>query len=84
MSNSLNLDMTANFGFTDASVASTAGGRVATLLAEDNSYGNMSDLDTRLQIMSGSTYTQAYLRTLNKNDKVYALRLASADVAGVH
>lgn len=90
MANSLNLDLDANFGFTSATVAGVKdsakgdGGRVTTLLTEDNNYGNTNDLDTRLQAIDGTTYTQAYLRTLNKNDKVYALRLATADVAGVH
>lgn len=88
MANSLNKDLDANFGFVDARLSQAAtsafgdGGRVTTLLTEDNNYGNTSDLDTRLQAIDGTTYTQAYLRTLNKNDKVYALRLLQ-DAAGV-
>jgi len=77
VANSLQLDITANHGFVDAQCANTTrqGGRITTTLVEDDSYGNMNDLDTRLQALDAGTYTQAYLRTLNKNDKTYALRL---------
>jgi hypothetical protein len=83
------LDLDANFGFTSAVVTGAKdatkgdGGRISTLTTEDNSYSNINDLDTRLSTIDSTTYTVAYLRTLTKNDKVYALRLATADVAGV-
>ena len=38
-------------------------------------YQSANALDTRL-IAIGGIYTQAYLDTLTKNDKVYALKLA--------
>lgn len=90
MANSLMHDIDGSFGLTDcrASVAVSTGagaqgGRTTATLTEDNNYSNINDLDTRLQAIDGTTYTQAYLRTMTKNDKVYALRLLTADAAGV-
>lgn len=79
------LDNDGQFGFTDARLgaAATSGGSTTAYLTEDNNYGNTFDLDTRLQAIDGTTYTQAFLRTMTKNDKVYALRIKTADAAGI-
>ncbi len=74
-------DLTGSEDVVDARLS--LGYRTATLATEQNNYGNINDLDTRLSAIDATTYTVAYLRTLNKNDKMYALRLATADVAGV-
>jgi hypothetical protein len=74
-----------SFGLTDCTLAGAPnyGLRLATTMVEDNNYETVNDLDTRLQAIDGTTYTQTYLRTLSKNDKMYALRLATADAATI-
>lgn len=80
-----NLDIDA-VPFTDArlSTAAQQSGMTTSFLTEDNNYQNTFDLDTRLQAIDATTYTQSFLRTMNKNDKVYALRVKTADVAGIN
>lgn len=76
-------DLTGSHNVTDASLATTKGVRFSTLMVEDNNYSNTFDLDTRLQAINGSYYTQAMLCTMSKNDKVYALRVNTADASGI-
>ncbi len=74
-------DLTANNNVVDCRL--NTGVRIATQQTEENNYSNINDLDTRLSAIDATTYTVTYLRMLTKNDKLYALRLATADVAGV-
>lgn len=45
-------------------------------------YKDVSSIDTRLAAVDANAYSAANLRTMNLNDKIYALRLAD-DSAGV-
>lgn len=78
-------DLTGTFGFTDSRLATAAqeAGMTTAFLTEDNNYGNLFDLDTRLIAINPTYWTTAMLRTHSKNDKVYALRLATTDAAGI-
>lgn len=55
----------------------------ASSLAEQNNYDNVTDMRTRLTALSATSYTSARLDAMTKNDMVYALRVASADSAGI-
>lgn len=46
------------------------------VFATPQNYTSVSALDTRLQAISGTIYTQAQLDKMTVNDKVYAVRLA--------
>ncbi len=74
-------DLTANFGFSDKRL--NLGYRVATQLTEENNYSNINDLDTRLSAINAGYYTVARLQQMSKNDKVYALRVLTADAGGI-
>lgn len=78
-------DLTGTFGITDKRLTSAAqqGGMTTAFLTEDNNYGTIFDLDTRLSAINSSYWTVAMLRIHSKNDKIYALRLATADAAGI-
>lgn len=80
------LDLSATFGFTDSrlSTAAQQAGMTTAFLTEDNNYGNMFDIDTRLSAINAGYWTVAMLRAHSKNDKIYALRLATADSAGIN
>lgn len=69
------LDLDGSFGLTDVLLTTHKGTRGSTKLVEDDNYGNIFDLDTRLNALDGTTYSVAMLRTMTKNDKVYALRV---------
>lgn len=52
-------------------------------LAEYANYGQVSTLRSRLTALSATSYTAARLDSMTSNDMVYALRVASADAAGI-
>lgn len=52
-------------------------------MAEISNTLSISQLKTRLTALSPTSYTAARLATMSKNDMVYALRVASADSAGI-
>jgi len=52
-------------------------------LTEKANYANVTDLRTRLAAISGSTFTATRLDAMTANDMVYALRMSTADVAGI-
>jgi hypothetical protein len=52
-------------------------------MAEQNNYDYVYELRARLAALSASTFTAARLDAMTVNDMVYALRLHSADAAGV-
>lgn len=54
----------------------------ADVLAE-TSYGNIAAMKARLTALNSTAYTPARLNTMTDNDTTYALRLASADNAGI-
>ncbi len=52
-------------------------------LAEQNNMTSVANLKTRLTALNATSYTPARLATMTENDMIYALRLASADSAGI-
>lgn len=52
-------------------------------IAESANMGSVNSLRTRLTAISATTFTAARLNSMTVNDMVYALRMHSADVAGV-
>lgn len=55
----------------------------ASNLAELANYATVSTMKARLAALNGTSYTAARLATMTDNDLVYALRVASADAAGI-
>ena len=53
------------------------------ILAENANYGSIASMRTRLTALAPGTYTTSRLNTMTTNDMVYALRLLSADAAGI-
>lgn len=68
-----------DFGFVDKRRGRDQG----TALSEQANYDLVSDLRTRLNALSATAYSTARLDTMTVNDMVYALRVASADSAGI-
>jgi hypothetical protein len=54
-----------------------------SILAEAANMDTIEDLKVRLAAINGTSYTAARMRSMTYNDLVYALRLASADAAGI-
>ena len=52
-------------------------------MAEINNTQSISQLKTRLAALNGTSYSATRLATMTKNDMLYALRIASADSAGI-
>lgn len=52
-------------------------------MAEIANTNTVSTLKTRLTAISATKYTAARLNSMTKNDMLYALRLESADSAGI-
>lgn len=52
-------------------------------LAEANNLTSVATLKARLTALNATSYTAARLANMTVNDMVYALRLASADSAGI-
>lgn len=55
----------------------------ADVMAEVANANNVSALKTRLTALNATSFTAARLATMTKNDMLYALRVASADSAGI-
>ena len=55
----------------------------ALTLSEAANYTTISALKTRLTALKPSVYTAAKMRTMTTNDLQYALRVESADAAGI-
>lgn len=76
------LDITANDGLTDKRVG--RGNTTAThILAEKANMDSVADMKTRLAAINGTSYSAARMHSMTKNDLVYAMRVASADSAGI-
>ena len=69
-----------DFGFTDKRRGRD---QSSPALSEANNYGSVTTLKSRLTALNPTSYTAARLATMTVNDMVYALRLASADSAGI-
>ena len=67
-------------GFVDKRRGRTYDGQA---LAEANNFNTVAALKARLTALKPTTYTAAKLGTMTVNDMVYALRLESADAAGI-
>lgn len=52
-------------------------------MAEINNTTSISAMKTRLAALNGTSYTAARMASMTENDLLYALRLASADSAGI-
>ena len=52
-------------------------------LTEKANYANTTDLRTRLTAIDAVSFTAARLDAMTKNDMVYALRVKTADIAGI-
>lgn len=52
-------------------------------MAEVNNMTSISAMKARLTALNPTSYTAARLATMNENDLVYALRVASADSASI-
>lgn len=72
-------DLNQTFGFTDKRLGR---GVAEPGLSSETAYSTETNLDTALAAADAGYYTAARLATLTRNDKVYALRLAS-DSAGM-
>jgi len=67
-------------GFVDKRRGRTYDGVVLT---EEANYSKVSTLKARLTALKPSQYTAAKLNNMTVNDMVYALRVESADSAGI-
>jgi hypothetical protein len=54
-----------------------------SILAEVANMDTIQDMKTRLTAINGTSYTADRMNKMNYNDLVYALRVASADAAGI-
>lgn len=59
------------------------GGTGADVVAEAANMQSVSLLKARLTALNATAYSAARLATMTKNDMIYALRVASADAAGI-
>lgn len=69
-----------DFGFTDKRRGRD---QSSPALSESANYQSVSTLKARLTALAPTSYTAARLNNMTVNDMVYALRLASADSAGI-
>lgn len=71
-----------NFGVTDKRAG--RGNTTATsIIAETANLDTIADIKTRLAAINGTSYTTDRMNKMTYNDLVYALRVASADAAGI-
>lgn len=76
------LDIMDPFGITDKRKG--RGNTTSThQLAEANNMTTIAGMKARLTTLNATTYTAARLATMTRNDLIYALRVASADSAGI-
>jgi len=59
------------------------GGSGASVVAESANMTSVSAMKARLTALAPSSYTAARMNTMTVNDLIYALRVASADSAGI-
>lgn len=52
-------------------------------LTEENNYDSVASMKTRLTALKPTAYTAARLNSMTVNDLQYALRLETADSAGI-
>lgn len=77
-------DLDINNPFTVVDKRTGRGNTTGTnILAEWANMETVADMKTRLAAINGTSYTAARLATMTKNDLIYALRVASADAAGI-
>lgn len=70
-----------NNGFVDKRQARGQTG--APVQAEQANFASISTMKARLLALSASSYSAARTAQMSDNDLVYALRVASADAAGI-
>lgn len=75
------LDINNPLGVTDKRAGRGSTG--ANTLAEYANMGSVAAMKTRLQAIDATYFTTARLNNMTENDLVYALRLRSADSAGI-
>lgn len=75
------LDVNDPLGFTDKRRGRGVTG--ATQVVEVANMSSISALKTRLTALKPSSYTAARMNSMTENDLLYALRLESADAAGI-
>lgn len=76
-----NLDINNPIGVIDKRVGRGSTG--ANGLAEYANLGSIAGMRTRLAAIDGTYFTAARLDLMTENDMVYALRVRSADAAGI-
>jgi hypothetical protein len=54
-----------------------------SIMAEFNNNDTIGDVRARLAAINGTTFTAARLDSMTENDMLYALRVHSADAAGI-
>jgi hypothetical protein len=54
-----------------------------SIIAETANLDTVADMKTRLAAINGTSYTADRMNKMTVNDLVYALRVASADAAGI-
>lgn len=59
------------------------GGTGAPVVAEIANMTSVSALKARLTALNATSYTAARMNTMTVNDLIYAVRIASADAAGI-
>lgn len=69
-----------DMGFVDKRRGRTQDG---VTLAETANFASIATLKARLTALNATAYSAARLATMSVNDMVYALRVASADSAGI-
>jgi hypothetical protein len=68
------------FGFNDKR---NGRGAAATVLAETANLTDVAVMRARLAVLDAAYYTETRLNQMTINDMVYAIRVKSADVAGI-
>lgn len=69
-----------NYGFNDKRQGR---GAAATVVVENPALVDVSTMRTRLAALDGSYYTSSRLNQMTINDMVYAIRVKTADAAGI-
>lgn len=68
------------FGFSDIR---NGRGSATTVLAESANLMDVASMRARLAVLDAAYYTAARLNQMTINDMVYAIRVKSADAAGI-
>jgi hypothetical protein len=76
------LDIENPYGYQDKRIGrGTTGSHSA---AESNNMDSISEMKARLTALNAGYFTAARMNSMTKNDLLYALRLGSADSAGIN